>query len=974
MRGVIRAAAALLPLVAALALPAAAQTGGLDIAVVDPGKLPLPGATVTLSNSQGHVAESAQVTGSDGLASFPVLRVGEGYAIDVTFPGFARVRLSDLRVHSGRAQRLVVELSPLIEERVEVRASPEVVDLEETGARTRFSDTFLENLPVLDRLYQNVLTLAPGVKDADGDGNPNVHGARSRDFKALVAGVSNVDPLTGEWLSSVNFDTIEELEVITSGAGVEFGRAQGGFARLTQKQGSNEHEGVFNLIVRSWRLDGDGAASGSSGPVPEFETFQPALQLSGPIIRDKLWYRLSHELVDREDPVNVLSSVEVARREQLIVADQLTWQVSPRNKLAFIAQHDPLRVENFELSSRVREESSRTLERGGPTFAVSWTAAQSPRLLVDTLVSYQDQRVDVFPSTSGVDHGCLTFVRQPVLNETLCDNRTANRTSGSHFESSLDRRQRFTARTDATLFAGRAAGTSHRLKAGLIVENERYFRELERRPYVDDFVRIVPPFPPPRAFGIADGIVFVPRRSDSRATGTAWGVYLEDQIKLAPGLVVTAGLRFDREEIDAVGREPFDPLAERQRFLELLAAGDNVHVAAAEAFTAYEGVNTLHQGLAQALGVDINTVLAPFVTWSASWRRVREPDPIAIGNNNPAPRLSLAWDPFANGKTKIAASAGRYYDKIFLSVPLVELDPVESRFEVMALPPAMHLTQPLLFDGNLTSFLPLTVRMVQRDLRTPYQDELTFSAERELFPEASIKLSRIVRSYEDQFQDIDINHDEDFFTFNPGWADILLIGNFNTAEYDAWVLELTRRHSRGWELQASYTLSEAVGDAEDFMQLLGNSLAVRDAERSHLDFDQRHLLNVTMTTLTSWGWRLGGRVRYESGLPFSVVQKLEKVPFHLPPEFQVGYPGALQTLFVYTTGRRNDQRNEGFWTFDARVTREFDLGRDVLVQLSADVFNLLDDDTLIQEDRVDGAFEGTRRFGRQYQLGARVQF
>ena len=42
-----------------------------------------------------------------------------------------------------------------------------------------------------------MLTLAPGVQDADGDGNPNVHGSRDRDFKAEVGGVSNVDPLTG---------------------------------------------------------------------------------------------------------------------------------------------------------------------------------------------------------------------------------------------------------------------------------------------------------------------------------------------------------------------------------------------------------------------------------------------------------------------------------------------------------------------------------------------------------------------------------------------------------------------------------------------------------------------------------------------------------------------------------------------------------------------------------------------------------
>ena len=97
----------------------------------------------------------------------------------------------------------------------------------------------------------------------DGDGNPNVHGARERDFKASVGGVSNQDPLTGGWLNTVNFDSIEEVEVITAGAGAEYGRAQGGFANIIQKQGSNDFEGTFNFLYRSSKLDGNGATAGT---------------------------------------------------------------------------------------------------------------------------------------------------------------------------------------------------------------------------------------------------------------------------------------------------------------------------------------------------------------------------------------------------------------------------------------------------------------------------------------------------------------------------------------------------------------------------------------------------------------------------------------------------------------------------------------------------------------------------------------
>jgi Ca-activated chloride channel family protein len=48
----------------------------------------------------------------------------------------------------------------------------------------------------------------------------------------VVGGIPNTDPLTGQFLGLVTSDSIEELTVVTAGAGAEFGRAQGGFASV----------------------------------------------------------------------------------------------------------------------------------------------------------------------------------------------------------------------------------------------------------------------------------------------------------------------------------------------------------------------------------------------------------------------------------------------------------------------------------------------------------------------------------------------------------------------------------------------------------------------------------------------------------------------------------------------------------------------------------------------------------------------
>jgi hypothetical protein len=85
--------------------------------------------------------------------------------------------------------------------------------------RAAFSDTLLEDLPLAGRSYPNVLTLAPGVQDANGDGNTNVHGSRERDFAGVstIDGVSHLDPLTGTFMSNTNLDAVEGFIALESG-------------------------------------------------------------------------------------------------------------------------------------------------------------------------------------------------------------------------------------------------------------------------------------------------------------------------------------------------------------------------------------------------------------------------------------------------------------------------------------------------------------------------------------------------------------------------------------------------------------------------------------------------------------------------------------------------------------------------------------------------------------------------------------
>ncbi|MCP3979407.1 MAG: DUF3520 domain-containing protein [bacterium] len=195
---------ALLTFSAMIAISVAlAQSGGIVVQVVDSNG-PLPGAVVTISHEHGFVKTTAIMTDADGIAEFPVLRPGIGYIISVQFPGFGTRRVPDIRVQTSQSTPITVQLAAEIQEKVRVVAEGDVVDIEATQATARFSAEFIQNMPVPGRFYQNVLTLAPGVQDADGDGNPNVHSSRARDFQVVVSGISNVDPLTGALVNRVN--------------------------------------------------------------------------------------------------------------------------------------------------------------------------------------------------------------------------------------------------------------------------------------------------------------------------------------------------------------------------------------------------------------------------------------------------------------------------------------------------------------------------------------------------------------------------------------------------------------------------------------------------------------------------------------------------------------------------------------------------------------------------------------------------
>ncbi len=1097
LRKILLALAGGLVLTMASWVPVLADVGALEVTVYevnDQGEQEnvLDGARVIVKSVDGAV-ERAAVT-IDGQTTFAGLPQGK-YKVNVMMPGYGQVGL-DADVLPGRVNQLAVGMRPQKKEEVTVRAGKDVVELEKGGqTETTITEDFFDSLPVLGREYQSVLTLAPGVQDDDGDGNPNVHGARERDFRMTVDGVSNVDPLTGQFQSFVNADAIEEIQVVDSGADASYGGATGGFGKIITKSGSNEFEGTFNLFLSDSAFDGDRA--GNREPT-DFGLIRPSIFLAGPLVKDHLWYVINHEYIDLKAPVDLIGGDSFVQKQTSFRSmDKITWQVDRQNKLSFQYSADPIKVDPAGVSSVAPPETGVVYEQGGPTYLLKWTAPYSPTFFWEATVAFSDISSEFHPVDRNAKNSCVSqssSTTEPFRELTCFDDDRGGMRSGAFDRDFKDKRQRWTYGIDAEQFVQEWMGGSHRLKFGGLIENVRYDRIKIQR----NFLRVQSRVSLPGVIGDPGGgggggttgggdqDLFITRFArkegiedirENGARGNYYHAYISDTFEPASNLTITAGVRFFREEMSAPGYTPFDPRDERRQWEEYLDECENFFIglygrpvgpsACLARFLKGSALNptpvpsnpnivlpvgsgfTYHPFDLPPEGEPCLNARCRLLQQAAGFPYVGELDvanarPAEIFdviNNNLEPRLSIAWDPFNDGKTKIAANWGRFHNQTFL-LPLVDEADSDSA----------QTLRTLRSDGSISTGARdygWSVRAIDRNLRSQANDEWGLSIEREIAPETSLRVRYLKRKFKDQLQDVDINHSAvlwgdrpaefpscddptrdplkpcckrigkfadcagridsagnprfdglpDLRLSSPFFNNVYLVGNFNASNYEAYVVELTRRYYQNWELQASYTWSKAIGQAEDYNSSLGDDPANTDDEVGFLSYDQRHVVKINgRVLLPYWGGiRIGAAFNFATGRPYSLITV--RTVTDSDANFAIGASGrdystnrdslsfgSATTRFIFPTGRRNDQRNAPIWDFNVNLQKDFRI-RSMRATAQLDIFNLMNDNTLIlsqirkQEVPLpEGGFGfrefpvGFRRQGRVFQLQMKLNF
>jgi outer membrane receptor for ferrienterochelin and colicin len=919
------------------ALPAwAAETVGQIIGtVLDDQGLPVPGSVVNTTSAALQGARSADTDG-EGRFQFVALPPGE-YRVTVAKPGFNDYA-GLISVGAGRNSILNVSLKAAVAQ-AEMVVEDDAPTIDVTSARSglSLSQEQLRDIPSAGRDYQSATTMAAGVVD-NGTGNNNVRGSLSYGNQYYLDGVNITDPITNTFSMNMNYDAIAEVQVITGGMDAEYGRSMGGAVNVVTRSGGNEFEGDFQLLYSSTATRVYKKLPEEEGvPVPERASESAAVNLGGPIVKDRLWFftsvqvnyslytpAMTKEVRDEfpaeftsQDGGSTVYDIPTQKWTSVYWFGKLTYSPNPNHRIIAHAQGDPTNIDNSTASIYTLSNDEVWWRQGGWLSSVQhvWTPAAS--VIVDTQLSYSTSYINTQPMQW---KDCKSYDADGACEDDFAAEYGAWQSSSGYSYgpfpyASYSSRQRYSLVSSITKFFelwGR-----HQVKAG--VQGD-LLRTSSINPGLEDGI----PYYEPGAGGVGDLAGYQPSfllRYDTNLEAEQGGgiasVYLQDAWQPIDRLTLRPGARLDYSSFsNNVGEEVFSAL----------------------------------------------TV---------------------------APRVGAAYDLTGDGRTSTHAFYGRFYDSGFLEIPDIlsrglsgygyyNWDAEAEDWE----------TEPNLSVAS--TFL------VHEDLVPPHSDEFDLGFSRDFGNGWAGDLTWTYEVSRNLFEDDEVN-----LIWNADGTEIIgsRDGTGETyyrlrtpdeafTKYTSLEFAVNRDYGDGWTLFSSYTWSRAWGRTRDDISqgLASASFDIgpqQEFEEGLMPYDTPHSVKVAgsyrdpdtiaIGDKSALGWLFGWNYMLSSGTPYRPVY----------------YQPTYQDWINYKEPLNGDYRLPAYSRLDAKVGVSFQRGQ-TNWDVTAECFNVLNDRTVTSvwtlADNPDGTpqtdEDGNIRLGqpdgrqspRYFQLGLRGEF
>lgn len=825
-------------LVASWALPADAAevTGQVRGAVVDSAGLSVPGVTLNLSSASMQGVRAAESEG-DGTFRFVALPPGN-YTLTAAKAGFRKAN-AEFRVITGLTASVTIELAlQTAGEEIVVTDSAVVVDTTSTRSGTVMTKEMIRDIPNAGRDYQGVTDFAPGVV-SNGTGNNNVRGSLSYGNQYYVDGVNSTDPLTNTFGLNMNFDAIEEVQVITGGMDAEYGRSMGGAINIVTRSGGNSFEGDAQFLYNSAALeiykpldeeieqydtDGDGKISAEETPPSVSQSL--ALNLGGPIMKDKLWFftglQLNNQVSTALVPEDVGRPAEYPMQSETwrsaYIFGKLTWRPADAHKIWIQGQLDPTNIDNADRSIYTMPNAELWWQQGGWLGSLGHTWTPDAATVVDTQLyaasSYLRIRPMQWQECSGSDYddrGFCTIDFEPEQGSWF-PNQPDGFSWGPYPYSYYTSRNRYALQSSATRFFSFLG--EHQAKLGMQAE---ILDSVSSYPGLENGIEYWNHDGDPTNFdGYTPAQIVIYDDAETPLRGTLLSWYIQDVWQPTNRLTFRPGLRFDKA-----------------RFL------DN------------EGT----------------VIYDPSITLS--------------------PRLGAAYDLTGDGRTRIHAYYGRFYDSGFLEISSILAKGVNGVqvFDWSAQDDDWSTTPSYSAESDF---------LQHDDLLVPVSDEIDIGLARDVGGGWSLEGTFTYERARNLWEDDEVNliwNDEGTQVIGSRDGTGETYYRMRTpdeafVEYTALELAANKQFDDKWGMLSSYTWSRAYGRARnDIAQGLASAAfdipTQHDEEVGLMPYDVPHNIKMAGSYRDAHAWQLndktalgflfGWNFQMSSGFPYRPV-------------------------------------------------------------------------------------------------------
>lgn len=871
-------------LIACLALPealAAELTGQIRGSVLDPDGLAVPSVLITVTSPDMLGVRQVE-TNAAGDFLLTQLPVGD-YRLEAAKAGFNTYATEGLRVNIGGTTLVEVMMEPAVAGAtvVIVDRAP-TVDTEKVRTGVNLSTEQLRDLPTAGRDYQSIIAVAPGVV---GSGNANIHGGMDNANQYYLDGVNITDPVTNTFSLNMNYDAIQEVQVITGGMDAEYGRSLGGAVNIITKSGGNEVEVLGSMFYSDENFavyKPDTSRGDDPDEVQDYTSQQYALNVGGPILKDQLWYFVSLQMdVSRDriffdnavvgrptgpDPLTGDEMSEVAPRDwkSYYYLAKLTWQPNSTHRLWVHAQGDPTVIKNTEQDPYTLPSAERAQRQGGWVASVGHVWMPSQEINLETQVYFQRSYINVTPM---LWEDCKDFDERGVCTTDFGRGWSSYDADGFSYGSPpyayFSNRQRASVNSALSWFP-EFMGT-HRVKIGVqaeVMTSEDSFPGIEATDGIDYWSHNGDPTD---LDGYTPVITYrYDNDQQARLTGSIVSFYAQDVWQPIDRLTLRPGLRFDKPTMrNDVGDVIFD------------------------------------QG----------TV---------------------------SPRFGAAYDLFGDATTSLHAYYGHFSDPSFLEVTGLALNKSTGY--------GVYSWDDETGDwGTEPSQTSSSTFLVHDELRSPSSDEINVGVTRALNENVSVDATYVWEKARNFWEDDEVN-----LIWNADGTDVIGFRNgSNESIYRLRTPDelYTRYHSVEltatanldlWWFLASYTWGQATGTSDNQVATAGWDIPEqRQYESGYLSYDRTHAVKVSGTKRDTSAWSVGSvKVGYLYGANFRIYSGL--------PYRKVYWNDYYQDWNNYTEPNTGVYRTPALSQTDLRAGLTFGIGPTTWA-LTADCINALND-------------------------------